>query len=521
MSTRRLLLVPALAAGLVLTSCVFVTTSPRPVVRPGFGLRQAVNVPAKAHLIDGAVVIFPSGIELDSSRVYARPGSTGLRYPLGFTGMPGPVSSVLLDSVGFLEQYNRRFDVPSCLLSLPAVATGAAAGLAVLLVAIFGSCPTVYSWDGAKYVLEAEAFSYSVSRTTAAGDLDRLDELHTDSGAVRLLLTNEALETHHINELSLLAVDHSADFEAFPTDAGRVLLFGLPQAELRAVNRLGRDVTAEIASRDDRWYATDSALTAQLPDSAVHDWLDLSVPIPQGSRKLVMALRYRNTLLNTALLYDVMLADQGARALDWQARDLNNPFYLWRFGNWYSRHFRIHVKVPRGNGMREVKLIRDTGPITWHLTAFELPVTPGETAHFRLETIADNVHLDWVGASFQTAPCRPVPVGCREIEQSGEALPDLLPLFAATDHRELVTGPGESYTLTFDAPPATGEKRTWFVKTHGWYSEWLRGHDLGREPVALDLSDASVRRAGATWLRKKADMERRFYELKVPITRGQ
>ncbi len=514
--------VVAILAGLALTSCVFVTTQPRPVARPLSGTRRAVSAPAKAHLIDGAVVVFPSGIELDSSRVYARPGSAGLRYPLGSITMSGPVSSVLLDSVGFLEQYNRRLDVPSFLTSLPIFAVGGTAGLAVLLVAIFGSCPTVYSWDGGQYVLEAEAFSYSISRTTEAGDLDLLDRLREDSGMVRLMLTNEALETHYINELDLLAVDHEPGYDALPVDDGRVLLFGRPQAELTAKDRMGRDVTEEIAARDDRWHATDSALTAQLPDSAVRDWVDVSVPVPQGARKMVVGLRFRNTLLNTALLYDVMLADQGARALDWQARDLNNLFYLWRFSKWYSRHFRIHVQVPTGRGMREVKLIRDTGPITWHLTAFELPVVPGETARFRLETIADNIHLDWVGASFAFAPCRPVPVACGGIEQSGKARPDLLPLFSRADRSYFITGPGESYILSFTAPPrSAGLERTWFARTRGWYAEWLRGHDLGRDPAALELTDASVRRAGAAWLKKKADMERRFYELKVPVTREE
>jgi hypothetical protein len=47
-----------------------------------------------------------------------------------------------------------------------------AAGTVVLLKALFGSCPTVYSTTGDESLFEAESFSYSIAPLLEARDVD-------------------------------------------------------------------------------------------------------------------------------------------------------------------------------------------------------------------------------------------------------------------------------------------------------------------------------------------------------------
>ena len=65
-----------------------------------------------------------------------------------------------LDSVAALEYYKKEWQPIPTLTSLPSVTFASS----LLLVAIFGSCPTIYSFDGENYNLEAETFSYSIAK---------------------------------------------------------------------------------------------------------------------------------------------------------------------------------------------------------------------------------------------------------------------------------------------------------------------------------------------------------------------
>jgi len=87
-----------------------------------------------------------------------------------------------------------------------------------LFKAIFGSCPTVYSDNGA--VDEAELFSNSIAPLFEARDVDRLRAQPDSKGILRLEIRNEAMETHYINHLQLFEVQHAADEFVLPDTQG-------------------------------------------------------------------------------------------------------------------------------------------------------------------------------------------------------------------------------------------------------------------------------------------------------------
>ena len=119
-----------------------------------------------------------------------------------------------LDSIAALEYYKKEWQPLLTLTSAPAVFVSSS----LLFVAIFGSCPTVYSFDGQNYNLGAETFSYSIAKRFESSDLDRLDFGELQNGEYSLKIANEALETHYINQLCLLSVVHPPGYEAFPMD---------------------------------------------------------------------------------------------------------------------------------------------------------------------------------------------------------------------------------------------------------------------------------------------------------------
>jgi hypothetical protein len=507
--------VVAISALLTVCACAFVTISPRPEPKLEPGGSYTVRVPAKVHMLDGSVVVYNS-LRMDHDTLYGH----GVRYDLLRKDSVG-VETVPLESVVGVEHYDKHSNLGTGLAATPIILAGGV----FLFKAIFGSCPTIYTFDGAGYTLEAEAFSYSIARAMEGRDLDRLDLGRPVDGEYRLMVTNEALETHYINSLSLTTVDHPVGCEALPSDNGGIILFGRPNPLARATSRDGRDVSRLLASRDSGWYETDTALVRRLADTLVRDWIDIAVPVPTNARTACLAFKFRNTLLNTVWLYDVALKQQGLGALDWLAMDRMDIFSALRLRHWYSRNFGLHIQSPSGRGFREIARIRDTGPIAWHQVAVQLPLKDRDTLRLRLDFLPDNWTIDWVGVSFEN-PGNPETrtVYCDRVEAGdGTVVSGASELFKADDRRYFITGPSDCYHLFFKPEPVpAGSERDWFVRTGGYYIEWLRRDWLGTEPaVRFKPDDHSITQAAALWLDKKPDMERLFLETKLPVRRSR
>jgi len=91
-----------------------------------------------------------------------------------------------------------------------AIVTGASLALTTACLvnpkACFGSCPTFYVSDGDRLVLQAEGFSDSIAPSLEATDVDALYRARPRDRALSVRMTNEALETHVVKRVEILAV---------------------------------------------------------------------------------------------------------------------------------------------------------------------------------------------------------------------------------------------------------------------------------------------------------------------------
>ena len=115
--------------------------------------------------------------------------------------------TVDIDSVAIFETNKVR---PSAIIAPMAIITGISVSVTAYCIAnpkaCFGSCPTIYTHDGDYEVLQAEGFSASIAPSLEATDIDALHIRVPNEQKVHLQVKNEALETHVIRSLDLLAV---------------------------------------------------------------------------------------------------------------------------------------------------------------------------------------------------------------------------------------------------------------------------------------------------------------------------
>ena len=521
---------------------VFWKTEARAVSRPNGADTSLTELrsPLKAHLVDGGTVVFRDGGTIGRGRLTGR----GQLFPL-LGGASTPRDAVPLDSIVGLETFEGKvLAAPTVVASIGATALGVVAS-AALAVAIFGSCPTIYSDSGAGQVLEAEGFSYALAPLLEHRDLDPLRVRTRPDGTVRLELRNEALETHYLNHVALLAVRHARGSQAVPDQSGHTVVVRALRPLTDATDRAGRDVRAMLATADGLLFTSDARTVDAAKVGDLDDWIDVAADsLPPGD-SIAVVLRLRNSLLNTVLLYEGMLG--GRDGADWLADGLQHIAGALDLSRWYVRTMGLRATVdgvpPQVGGDPRIGHGRlgDVGPIAFRDVALVLP-RPAHDARrvrVRLRFVADNWRIDRVAVAGTVE--RPLPVTlpvARVIVPtpagSGRATIDNPPLDGATldtaavgalveaDDRYLETRPGQRMTLVFDrgVPDESADSTTTFlIAWQGWYNEWIRGgwlaHPTRTSPFVP--GDAAVLTALHRWRARQATVERAFYATRIPV----
>jgi hypothetical protein len=485
-----------------------------------------VATPVKAHLLNGQTVVFPDGITLARDTVRG----TGTRYDLRLQPA-GPAATLPLDSVLGLEAYRTRVDaVPTALLTTLAVlgTTAAVAGVIVIIECAsdpkcFGSCPTFYSDSGGTQVLEAEGFSYSIAPLFEARDVDRLRAQPDAQGALRLEVRDEAYETHYINQLELLDARHGADEFVVPDGQGRLAAIGRLVPPAAARDRTGRDVRSTLDAADGDVFHSDSGFLAAARPGDLEDTIELEFPAPTAphSDSIALLFRMRNSLLNTVLLYDVMLGDAGARSLDWQAAELERVGPALQLGQWYAANMGMRVAVWRDGRWEEVAHLRDTGPVAFKDIAAVVPAPAGPVLRVRLTYVADAWRIDRIAAGFAVRrPAVRHHALARILDATGALDTAAQASLDSADARYLETTAGQRFTAEWrpDAAPADS-LRTFFLASQGYYIEWIRRGWLTapRSRTAFVASDSALAGAVARYRVVKDTLERRFLATRVPV----
>ncbi|QJR37572.1 hypothetical protein [Gemmatimonas groenlandica] len=530
---RALALVGAFGAVAFSAACVFYRTEVRAVERPTADAPTFIKSPLKAHLKDGSIVVFRNGATVTRESLTGE----GRRYTLQNT-TSRVYDRVPMDSVVGVETFENKVNAaPTVAASIAGAALGAVAA-AVLAVAIFGSCPTVYADTGATGELQAEGFSYSIAPLMEQRDVDPLRVRADSTGRVRLELRNEALETHYINHIELLAVRHATGARIVPDQSGRpVLVSGFADID-SATDRAGRDVRSTLQSRDGSLYATDPRIMRDARLGDLDDWIDVHVgELPAGD-SVAVVLRLRNSLLNTVLLYNGMLG--GRDAADWLHEGLGHFGTTAEMALWNRRTMGLRATV---DGVSRTDVVHgatarlgDVGPIAFRDVALVLPrsAVNARTARIRLAFVADNWRIDEVRVAGTVS--RPA-VTTLAVERVVVPTPAVgtapvldtaaVSAIAAADTRYLETRPSQRMVLEFardhrsarEASPSADSTTTYMIAWQGWYREWIRGDWLANptrtEP--FKPGDAAVLTALRRWSERKDSFEREFYASRIPV----
>lgn len=430
----------------------------------------------------------------------------------------GP-QSIPYDDVVLVET-NRPKRVTNSGLIVMGVTT-ASVGSAALICSVspkmcFGSCPTFYRADDPRGPILAEGFSASIARALEATDVDTLQGWRQDGGVARLTMRNEALETHVVRTVDMLAVPTPPDATIVRAGDG----FWTTRDVRTATKCRGEigDCLELVRTSDDRAYQSET----DPKDLATTERLEVELPRVAG--RLAIVVRARNTLLNTFLFYQTLAflgPEAGARmaALDGASTDDPIVRRLKRYGELLG-DIRISVRSRAGRWL-DVGTYREVGPLAWEEEAIPVPDDvarrlPDGPLRVRLELTQGYWRLDrlaLVGLDARVTAARLAPVAVRvDGRDEAQVLATLVDPSAT-----LVTYPGDAYELVFEVPDGP---HTMFVVSRGYYyewmrQEWMREHDPAAARQLLLHPRRAMRRLAPAYKAVEAEADAVFWRSRV------
>jgi hypothetical protein len=499
-------LVRILSSTTLLAACSQATYAPR--------LRPATNVPAanqihgplKAHLRNGDVIAFSQWQKTDTTLE-----GYGTRYDM--LRRPTAQGSLILslDSIALLEGEVRTGSRPSGRTGMIiwSVVWGITTGACLAdPKSCFGSCPTFYVATDSGEALAAEGFSASIARALEAKDIDALFPAHAAGGGpFTVRMRDEALETHAVRGLRLLAVPRPSDGRVFTTPTGEFY----PATAVRPLTTCHAgegDCTAELVAPD----GIERTSPADSTDLATRETIELTFPAATGHLGLVLAAR--QSLMSTYLFYQTMgfLGTHAGDALATLER--GGPTVASRAMGMARLIAPVEASVWNGDDWVPVGVHDEAGPLATQVEVMPFSHHAAGPVRVRLSAVKGAWRLDWAALADLGNAVTPVAVDPDAVLRSGA--PDSIALARLLDPTaHLVAFPGDTYDVVFRLPDHDGAWEL-FLESEGYYYEWMRGEwqaDEDPRLAAMALTDPAqaLRVLAPSFKRAEPLMEQRFW----------
>ena len=308
-----------------------------------------------------------------------------------------------------------------------------------------------------------KGFSSSVAPSLEARDVDALYRVHPVGREFIVTMKNEALETHVVRRVRLLAAERPAGGRVIATVAGEFR----EATDLRAVEACRADegdcfAKVRAFDSDERFSSTDGE------DLARREVIELRLPAADGPRGLVIASR--QTLASTYLFY---------QSLAWLGRSASDTLAALERGDSTvgGALTRLRDAVggievlaeTAGSGWVPAGEVREMGPLATDVVVVPLPADA--TGRVRLRLARGHWRIDYLASARLGARVEPLGIEPRSVTGARTFQPAQGPL---------TTLPGDVYTYSFRLPNDAGRYEL-FLESQGYYLEWMRDEWLSEE----------------------------------------
>ncbi len=336
--------------------------------------------------------------------------------------------------------------------------------------ACFGSCPTFYLYEDEDKVLKAEGFSSSITKSMEATDIDFLTDYSGESKEVKIELMNEAYETHYVRNADILIIDKNKDENVY---------FGQDKFFITS------KVTPPIRVNDNDNYLLDL-----LKENDNKEYLPLSDSLDLNTKyeiivdfdemdasKTGVVISQRQSFMTTFLFYQSM-AYMGTKTGELLAKyERSSPMVRNAYRSINDVLGGVEVSVLLDNRWYKIGELKEQGPIV--CDTHILPVNlKGKVSRVKLSMTKGLWRINQVGLCTIYRNAKPELIQAHSLLSYGQEDCEVLEKLN-DEHEMIVNLPGTSYTLIYSLPEL--KQYALFLKTRGYYTEWMRKSWLEEE----------------------------------------
>jgi hypothetical protein len=420
---------------------------------------------------DGAEVSFdPPGASIENDRLVGNSGKRRKEIPL--------------TSVQRIWLGHRKFSTVKTVLLVVGI-VGVGIGIAL---AAKGSCPFVYSWDGEKYIFDAEPYGGAITWGLERDDYTQLDELRAVDGVYRLRISNEVDETQFTNLAELWVVDHPRGTRVVPDEEGTLHAIAAPQPLLVARDRAGRDLRTWLDASDRRIWEPQPPLE---PGVELRDEIVMTFPRPAGASRARLVANVATGLWGSYMI-KTMLEARGRELPSWYAAVDERGTEAERVFAWSLREelYTLKIEVEEPTGWETRGLLSGVGPFISkdRVVALNVSRVRGETLRIRIRPPRGFWALNSFAVDYGAD--RPVE---KQVVRPSEAVDSvrgdvLRDLSGENGRYYAMPRVGDRADLKFTAPAKrAGLERTVLLHSRGYYRLHLRGEGDPNRPLLAQI----------------------------------
>ncbi len=515
--------------GLLAAIFLLITCTPQPFFfRSGYTdantlLHQKENLQKeeflKAHLKNGEVHIFTGAWSVDTIQDIVT--GLGSSYDYNRIKVSEGLIAIPIDSVAIFETNSKLDGTEKKRVRALAILAGVDVALGVFCLAspktCFGSCPTFYinEEDNFHYA-DAEGFSSAISPSMQYADIDALNSRFIAANSFSITMKNEALETHVVNSLKLIAFPLKQNERVYQSPKDEFFA-GNKTYQLKKAVATGGDITTLLQQADRKeWFsfANENNLSSK-------EEIYLTFDNVNNSENLGLVLSFRQTLMTTYFIYS---------ALGYMGDEVGDIFARIETSDSTSEKLRNGLKKELGeidvyiwNTSAEQWEFQggyyETGPIAFNrqILPFNSKVTNEE---IKVKLVLNNGlwRIDHAALTNVVEKLNPVYLDVCEVKKKG--ITDPAAKAEILDRNlKLISMPGNEFQFMFEIPGDAGDYEL-FLFSEGYYLEWMRESwikekDLLKLKQMVDNPRRYLKVEAKNYKEYERTMEQEFWNSKI------
>lgn len=473
----------------------------------------------KAHIKNGDVYILNDTWVIDTINNKVVGFGTKYNFNRNIT-FQGPLS-IAIDSVAIFETNKKLENTESARIAALSILTSVDAAIGIMCLtnpkACFGSCPTFYINENDNFhYADAEGFSNAIAPSLEYADIDALRQVHTKSNSFSITMKNEALETHCLNDVKLLAYPCTANQRVYQNRYNQFYLCenNYPLSES---NNTKSDLTYLLGSDDRKEYYS----LADEHNLSSKEEIYLNFDEVKNTKDLGLIINFRQSLMTTYFIYSA-IGYMGDEVSDIFASIEKKKDTKAKLDGGLKKELGdidIYQLNAESNIWEKVNGVYETGPIAINRQIIPLKNNSNKNS-VKLKIVLNKGlwRMDYIALTNIIDKIKPIEISTDSILNKGyidkQAMMDL-----ASEKNRLISMPGSEYTFNYTLPEANKTYEL-FLYSKGYYLEWMRDHwikdkDLGKLYQMIYMPKKYLKDEAKNFKEYEKTMEQEFWNSKI------